>query len=100
MPLSYAVPTNPRADMPISRLAGIAVLAAAVLAPAGCGPSDTARVSGSGPEDVQGWRFASGKRPTRAEYAAVVAACQEGAVKDSRGKPLDLCLADLGLRRD
>lgn len=52
------------------------------------------------PTDVQGWRFASGKRPSRAEYAAVVAACQDGAVPRTRGQPLDACLADLGLRRE
>ena len=49
---------------------------------------------------MQGWRFTSGKRPSRAEYTAVVAACENGAVARTRGKPLDLCLADLGLRRE
>jgi hypothetical protein len=52
------------------------------------------------PTDMQGWRFTSGKRPSHAEYAAVVAACEHGAVAQSRGKPLDRCLADLGLRRE
>ena len=50
------------------------------------------------PGDVQGWRFASGRRPTQAEYVAVVAACREGPVKRS-GASLEDCLADLGLRR-
>jgi hypothetical protein len=54
----------------------------------------------AGPIDMQGWRFTSGKRPSRAEYAAVVAACEDGAVARTQGKPLDLCLADLGLRRE
>ena len=58
------------------------------------GPSEY----GSG--DMQGWRFASGKRPSGAEYAAVIAACQDGAVPRTQGKPLDACLADLGLRRE
>ena len=57
----------------------------------------------AGPVDMQGWRFASGKAPTRAEYAAVVAACQDGAVKRSQVPSsmgaLDACLADLGLKR-
>jgi len=52
----------------------------------------------AGPGDVQGWRFASGKTPTRAEYAAVVAACQDGAMKHGQA-PLEACLADLGLKR-
>ncbi len=49
--------------------------------------------------DAQGWRLSSGKRPSRAEYIALVAACQHGAVAATRGKTLDTCLADLGLRR-
>ena len=72
-----------------------------VLALAGCGPADTSRVSGPGADEVRGWMFASGKRPSRAEYAALVASCQQGAVRSARaGKPLEACLADLGLRRE
>ena len=77
-----------------------------VLALAGCGPSADSRVSGSGVDTVRGWVFASGKRPSRAEYAALVASCEQGAVRSTRGKPLepgrplDACLADLGLRRE
>ena len=63
----------------------------------GCALGDTGQQAG--PVDVQGWRFASGKPPTRAEYAAVVAACQNGAVRRSQGKPVEACLAELGLRR-
>jgi hypothetical protein len=51
------------------------------------------------PTDMQGWRFTSGKRPSRAEYAAMVAACQDGAVQRAQAGPLDACLADLGLKR-
>jgi hypothetical protein len=54
----------------------------------------------SGLDAVRGWSFASGKRPSRAEYAALVASCRQGAVQSARGKPLEVCLADLGLRRD
>jgi hypothetical protein len=53
----------------------------------------------NGPANMQGWRGVSGKPPTRAEYAALVAACQGGAVRGAAAKPLDACLADLGLRR-
>ncbi|MGE0257247.1 MAG: hypothetical protein AB7T18_00705 [Alphaproteobacteria bacterium] len=49
---------------------------------------------------MRGWSFASGKRPSRAEYAAIVASCEQGAVRSARGKKLEDCLADLGLRRD
>ena len=71
-----------------------------MLAIAGCGPSDTSPVSGSGREEVEGWTYASGMRPTRAEYAAFVASCQQGAIRSARGKPLETCLADIGLRRE
>lgn len=53
----------------------------------------------SGPPEMQGWQGLSGKPPTRAEYTAMVAACQDGAVRRAAAKPLDACLADLGLRR-
>ena len=66
----------------------------------GCGPSDRSRVSGSGAEEMRGWSLASGKRPSRAEYTAMVASCEQGAVRAARGRPLEACLADLGLRRE
>jgi len=68
----------------------------ALLALAACTASDTS----AGPVDMQGWRAASGKPPTRAEFAAVVAACQDRMVRPASDKPLDACLADLGLRRE
>ncbi len=68
-----------------------------VLELAGCAVADGAQQAGPG--NLQDWRLASGKPPSRAEYAAVVAACQDGAVRDAQAKPLDACLADLGLRR-
>ncbi len=48
---------------------------------------------------VSGWQLASGKAPSRAEYVAMVAACQDGAVRHAAATPLDSCLADLGLKR-
>ena len=54
----------------------------------------------AGPDSMEGWRFASGRLPTRAEYAAVVAACQDRAVRAAQQKPLDACLAELGLKRE
>jgi hypothetical protein len=71
-----------------------------VLGLAACEAFDSAQLAGFGSGDMQGWRSASGKRPTRAEYAAFVAACQDGTLPRSRGKALDACLADLGLRRE
>ena len=75
------------------------VAALLVLAVAACAFWDGDEPAAA-PTDMQGWRFTSGKRPSQAEYAAVVAACEHGAVAQARGKPLDRCLADLGLRRE
>jgi len=60
-----------------------------------CAASETVQEAVPG---VDGWRFASGKTPSVAEYSAVVASCQAGAVR-AAAKPLETCLADLGLRR-
>jgi hypothetical protein len=77
----------------MSRLAVVPLLFGLV----GCALFGNARQAG--PQSMQGWRFLSGRTPTRAEYTAVVAACRDGAVRDARAEPLDACLADLGLRR-
>ena len=70
-----------------------------VLGLSGCSLLDFGGPAGAPSGDATGWRFASGKTPTRAEYAAVVAACRDGAVKSAQAKPLDSCLSDLGLKR-
>jgi hypothetical protein len=75
----------------------IVVLAA--LALVACSGSEEAASTGKPPAEVQGWRqAASGKPPTPAEFAAVMAACQDRQ-KTRQGASLDQCLADLGLRR-
>jgi len=70
---------------------------------AACRESDGSQQAGLGSGDMRGWRFVSGKPPTRAEYAAVVAACRDGAVQRAQAPSslgaLDACLADLGLKR-
>jgi hypothetical protein len=70
-----------------------------ILALAACEVFDTSVQTEFGSGDMQGWRFASGKTPSRAEYAAMVAACQDGAVRRAQAAPIDVCLADLGLKR-
>jgi hypothetical protein len=75
------------------------VAALLVLAVAACSLWDGDEPAASA-IDMQGWRFTSGKRPSRAEYTAVVAACEQGALARTQGKPLELCLTDLGLRRE
>lgn len=66
---------------------------------AACAGSETGQEPDLGSGEMSGWRLASGKAPSRAEYAAMVAACQDGAVQQEATKPLDACLADLGLKR-
>jgi hypothetical protein len=70
-----------------------------VLVLAGCDVFELNQPAEFGSGDMQGWRFASGKTPSRAEYAAMVAACQGGAVRAASTAPLDACLADLGMKR-
>ena len=65
----------------------------------GCGVFDTSQPGDLGAAEMRGWRSASGKVPSRAEYAAIVAACQDRAVQRAAAAPLDTCLADLGLKR-
>ena len=64
-----------------------------------CTAFDTDQGPAPGLAEVSGWQLASGKAPTRAEYAALVAACQDRAVQRVAAAPLDICLADLGLKR-
>ncbi len=56
-------------------------------------------VPSSASSEIRGWQEASGKPPSQAEFAAVVAACQDRAKSADSGGPIDNCLADLGLRR-
>ena len=48
--------------------------------------------------ELSDWRLASGKPPTRAEFAALVAACEDRDKGASSGV-INHCLADLGLKR-
>ena len=67
---------------------------AALLALAGCTGSDTdASTAEAAPVDMTGWHLASGKAPTKAEFVALSATCQE------KGGALEPCLSGLGLKR-
>ncbi len=61
-----------------------------------CAAADTAAPPSA---DVQGWQLSSGKPPSKDDFAAVVAACQDRARDTHQNGPLDDCLVDLGLRR-
>jgi hypothetical protein len=60
---------------------------------AGCTQTETADTGDPNGPDPTGWRLASGKPPSKAEFAALAASCQDG------GGALDSCLAELGLKR-
>ncbi len=69
-----------------------------LLSLAACAAADGVTLS-SGSSELRDWQMASGKPPTKLEFAAVVAACQDRSKTDDRSGPIDGCLADLGLRR-
>jgi hypothetical protein len=68
---------------------------AALLALAACDPAatQTSTAETTSPPDIAGWRMASGKAPTQAEFAALAATCE------AKGGAIDPCFADLGLKR-
>ncbi len=49
--------------------------------------------------ELRDWQTPHGRPPTRAEFAALVAACQDREISADQTGPLTGCLADLGLRR-
>jgi hypothetical protein len=49
--------------------------------------------------EVQEWRTATGKPPSKSEFAAVIAACEDRAKSSSTNSPIEGCLADYGLSR-
>ena len=49
--------------------------------------------------ELLGWRTADGKPPSKNEFAAVVAACEDRAKTANKNDPIEGCLADYGLRR-
>jgi hypothetical protein len=65
----------------------------ALLALCGCQNTEPAASAEAAPVDVAGWRLASGKVPTKAEFTALAATCE------AKGGAVDPCLTDLGLKR-
>jgi hypothetical protein len=49
--------------------------------------------------ELREWRTATGTPPSKNEFAAVVAACEDRAKSENSNTPIDGCLADYGLRR-
>ena len=53
----------------------------------------------SASSELREWRTATGKPPSKNEFAAVVAACEDRAKSGNNTGPLEGCLADYGLHR-
>ena len=53
----------------------------------------------SASSDLREWQTTTGKPPSKAEFAAVVAACEDRVKISDKGEPIEGCLAYMGLRR-
>jgi len=69
-----------------------------LLALAACAATEGA-TSSTDTNVMRGWQTAMGHAPSKAEFAAVYAACQDRLPGGDKGGLFEGCLADLGLRR-
>jgi hypothetical protein len=53
----------------------------------------------SATSELRKWQTAVGKPPSKNEFAAVVAACEDRTKNSAKSGPIEGCLADHGLRR-
>jgi ABC-type glycerol-3-phosphate transport system substrate-binding protein len=74
-----------------------AIAVVALLALGACAAASGSTASAS--SEMRDWQTPTGKPPTKAEFAALVAACQDKVKTTTESGPFDGCLADLGLRR-
>jgi hypothetical protein len=63
-----------------------------------CATGDAATPA-SASSELRDWQTTAGKTPSKNEFAAVVAACEDRAKISLKSGPIDGCLADYGLRR-
>jgi hypothetical protein len=49
--------------------------------------------------ELRKWQTATGNPPSKNEFAAVLAACEDRAKSGDKSAPLEGCLADYGLHR-
>lgn len=73
-------------------------LIVAMLALAACRDA-TASLPAPPAADMKDWVLPTGKPPTKAEFAAIVAACQDRQQNAATNIELQPCLADYGVRR-
>jgi hypothetical protein len=90
LPLSDQHYPPAMSDSTLRFLAVVALLALAACDPAA---TQTSAIETAPVPDIAGWRMASGKSPTKAEFAALAATCL------AKGGAIDSCFADLGLKR-
>lgn len=74
-----------------------AVAAIVLLGLAACAAATGTTATASA--QMRDWAAPNGRPPTRADFAALVAACQDRAKGAGANASIDGCLADLGLRR-
>jgi hypothetical protein len=53
----------------------------------------------SASSELREWQTVAGKPPSKNEFSAVVAACEDRAKSSDKSGPIEGCLADYGLRR-
>ena len=53
----------------------------------------------SASSELREWRTATGQPPSKNEFAAVLAACEDRAKNENSNDPIEGCLADYGIRR-
>jgi hypothetical protein len=75
------------------------IAAVVVLALAACAAATTTNSTASTSSVTTDWQTPAGKPPTKAEFAALVAACQDKTKSTVENGLMVGCLADLGLRR-
>ena len=63
-----------------------------------CATGDAVTLANASSE-LREWRTADGKPPSKNEFAAVFAACEDKAKTTNKSDPIEGCLADYGLHR-
>jgi hypothetical protein len=63
-----------------------------------CAAGD-AMTPASASSELRGWQTVAGKAPSKNEFAAVLAACEDRAKSTDKSGPIEGCLADYGLHR-
>jgi hypothetical protein len=75
-------------------IAGVVLLALGA-----CAAATTTNPTASTSSVTTDWQTPAGKPPSKAEFAALFAACQDKTKSPVENVLMDGCLADLGLRR-